>query len=171
MIFPFHVWYSSVPMIHCDDVPLRKSWHATHVFVIWPPFDDVQSLRASALSPGFPSPVVRVSGTPPTVTVVVALIIVVPDVGELIVTVHEPVPPDVVQLDGPTNVADAPAVFVSEKAIDVPFGAFTKPVPGLTLTCAVRTWFVPTGLVAVGGVIWMLASTTVSGSHGPSEPV
>ena len=42
--------------------------------------------------------------------------------------------------------------------ISVPAGAFTKPAPTSMLTCPVRVWFVPTGLFAVGGVIWMFAS-------------
>jgi hypothetical protein len=127
-----------------------------------------QIFVASGLSPAFVSPVDRVSGTPATVTFVVAWIVVVPIVGELITTVHDPVPPDVVQLDGPTNVADAPPAFDSVKLIVVPSGAFTNPVPGLTFTCPVRVCSVETGLVAVCGVIWMFASTTCSGSHGPT---
>ena len=55
------------------------------------------------------------------------------------------------------------------KLIEVPAGAFSKPVPVFTLTCAVKTCGAPTGLFAVAGVIWMFASTTCSGSHGPSE--
>ena len=114
----------------------------------------------SGLSPAFVSPVDRVSGTPATVTFVVAWIVVVPIVGELITTVHDPVPPDVVQLDGPWKVADAPPAFDSVKLIVVPSGAFTNPVPGLMFTCPVRVCSVETGFVAVCGVIWMLASTT-----------
>ena len=63
-----------------------------------------------------------------------ARIFVVPDVVDLITTVQDPVPPDVVQLLGPTNTAVAPPEFVSEKPITVPFGAFTKPDPVFTLT-------------------------------------
>src|SRR5690348_10497028 len=82
-----------------------------------------------------PTPfVVRVSETPPTLTVVLALTVVVPAVGELITTVHAPVPPMVVQVDGPTKVAVAPPAFDSEKEITVPSGAFTNPVPEFTLT-------------------------------------
>jgi hypothetical protein len=34
-------------------------------------------------------------------------------------------------------------------------------VPLIALTVIVRTWFVPTAFVAVGGEIWMFASTHV----------
>src|SRR5260370_657749 len=37
----------------------------------------------------------------------------------------------------------------------------SKPVPSLTLTCPVRTCAVPTALLALVGLIWMLASTQV----------
>ena len=68
-----------------------------------------------------------------TVTSVVALIDVVPAVGELIVTVHEPVAPAVCSCSAPTNAAVAPFEFVSEKLIVVPSGAGTKP-PLLPIT-------------------------------------
>ena len=57
------------------------------------------------------------------------------------------------------------------KLTEVPAGAGVKPVPGLALTCAVKTCVLPTGLIAVCGEIWMFASTTASGSHGPSDAV
>ena len=121
---------------------------------------------ASGLSPASPSPVARVNETPATDTVVVALMSVVPVVGELITTVQEPDPaapaPGVVQVDGPTNVAEAPFEFVSENMITVPSGAFVKPPePSFTFTCPVRVWFVPARFDAVAGVIWMFASTQV----------
>src|SRR4051794_11705137 len=94
----------------------------------------IQTLVASALSPAFASPVARVSETPRTDTFVDAWIDVDPAVGELVVTVQEPVPPAVVQLDDPTNVAEAPPEFVSEKLITVPSGAFAEPVPSFTFT-------------------------------------
>ena len=135
--------------------------------------------------------VVRVRETPATETVVLALIVVVPVVGELICTVHEPVPPEVVHELGPTNAAVAPPAFDSENEIVVPSGAFTKllPEPSFTFTCPVSVWFVPTGFDAVSGVIWMFASTnvftaspefgatplvstcTVAGGGGPTESV
>src|SRR3954468_20039324 len=93
-----------------------------------------QVLFASAESPTFPSPVARVSGTPPTVTVVVAFTVVVPVVEELITTEHEPRPFATEQLLGPTNAAVAPPEFVSENEIDVPFGAFTNPPPAPKFT-------------------------------------
>ena len=93
-----------------------------------------QLFTASGESPGRLSPVARVSTTPPTLTVVDAWIAVEPPVGDEITTVHDPVEPAVVQLDGPTNVADAPIEFVSEKVITVPAGAFTKPAPSPAFT-------------------------------------
>ena len=92
---------------------------------------------------------------------VLAWIVVVPAVGELMTTVHDPVVPDVLHVFPPTNVAVAPPEFVSESVTSVPAGALTKVVPGLTLTCTVSVWFVPVGFVAVSGVIWMVASTQV----------
>jgi hypothetical protein len=113
----------------------------------------------------------RCRSTPPTSTSVVALIVVVPDDNELMTTVQEPVPPEVVQLLEPTNAAVAPPEFVNEKLIVVPLGAFSKPEPLFTFTCPVNAWFVPTALLADGGAIWMLASpATLKGSHAPSEP-
>ena len=54
------------------------------------------------------------------------------------------------------------------KLICVASGAGTNPVPVLTLTCAMKVWFRPTGSVPPGA-IWMFASTTCNGSHAPSE--
>ena len=79
--------------------------------------------------------------------------------------VHEPVPPEV--MHGLAEVKEPGPVF--EKKIAVPSGAFTEPVPSLMFTCAVNVCGWPTRFVAVWGVIWMLASTTRSGSHAPSE--
>jgi hypothetical protein len=76
---------------------------------------------------------------------------IVPAAAELITAVHEPLPPEVVQVLGPTNEAEPETI---EKLIVVPFGAFTKPpVPVFTSTCPVSVWFVPIGLIADGGVI------------------
>ncbi len=69
----------------------------------------------------------RVSDTPPTTTVVVAWMVVVPVVGELMTTVHEPVVPTVVQLVGPTKAAVAPPALVRLKPMVVPAGALAKP--------------------------------------------
>src|SRR5262245_46609368 len=124
-----------------------------------------QILFAFGLSPGRPSPVALVRSTPPTSTVVAALMSVLPAVGELIVTVQDPVPPAVVQVFAPagTKTAEAPALFVSENVITVPSGAFTKPAPfpASTLTWPVSVWLVFTGFVAFCGVIWMFALTQV----------
>src|SRR5450759_3689764 len=100
---------------------------------------------------------------PLTVTSVAAWIAVLPEVGDEITTVQEPVSPAVVQLLGPTKLAVAPAELASENVITVPFEALTKPAPepASTLTWPVRVWLVLTGLVASCGVIWMLASTKV----------
>jgi hypothetical protein len=90
-----------------------------------------------------------------TDTVVEAEMVVVPAVEDVIVAVQLPVPPDVVQF----CVVGVPGPEVIVTVHCVPSGAFTKPVPGLTLMWQVSTWFVPTGLVALPGVIWMFAST------------
>src|SRR5690242_12923869 len=117
------------------------SVQSTLVGVIWPPGGIHVFVAGPELAP-VPF-VVRLNVTPPTLTVLDALIVVVPPVGDEITTVHEPVPPAVVQLDGPTKVAVAPPALVSEKLITVPSGAFTNPLPGLTFTCPVSVWFVP----------------------------
>src|SRR3954470_3451190 len=117
-----------------------------------------QFLFASALSPTWLSPVVRVRLRPPTLTVVVPRTTVVPAVDEVIVTVQEPVVPTVVHVGEPTN---EPGPDWMLAVMLVPAGAFTKPVPGLTLTWRVRTWLVPIGLCALAGVIPMFASTNV----------
>ena len=57
---------------------------------------------------------------------------------------------------------------VDAEADDGAVGRVHEPGAGLTLTCAVKVWFAPTRLTPFG-VIEMLASTTLSGSHGPSE--
>src|SRR3954451_9967354 len=117
-----------------------------------------QFLLALALSPTWLSPVVRVRLRPPTLTVVVPRTTVVPVVAEVIVTVQEPVVPTVVHVGEPTN---EPGPDWMLAVTLVPAGAFTKPEPGFTFTCSVSTWFVPTGLFAVAGLIWMFASTNV----------
>src|SRR5829696_8358362 len=74
---------------------------------------------ALALSPGSPSPVVRVRTTPPTVTSVVAWIVFAPGALEVILTVHSPFGSTVVQLLGPTKVAEPVGI---ENVISVPGG-------------------------------------------------
>lgn len=123
---------------------------------------------ALALSPGSPSPVVRVRTTPPTVTSVVAWIVFAPGALEVILTVHSPFGSTVVQLLGPTKVAEPVGI---EKVISVPGGAVRPPVPALTLTCPVSVCVSLTWLTAVGGVIWISAVTTASGSQAPTEPL
>src|SRR5690348_15977846 len=68
----------------------------------------------------------RCSTVPLTVTSVAAWTTVVPGVGELITTVHDPVAPTVEHVDGPTNAAVAPFELVNVKLITVPAGAFVK---------------------------------------------
>src|SRR5262249_33273059 len=101
-------------------------------------------LFAFGLSPGKPSPVSPWITRPPTETSVAAFTTVVPVVLELITTVQEPVPPDVVQVFGPTKLP-GPLTFV--KVITVPAGAFTNPPPrpSFTFTWPVRVWFVLIG--------------------------
>src|SRR3954453_8553183 len=101
------------------------------------------------------SPVVRVRLTPPTLTVVVALTMVVPTVADVSVTVHSPVVPTVTHgelliVPGPLTLLTVTLVFA---------GAFTKPLPGFTFTCTVRVWMSPIGSVSVDGVMLMFAST------------
>jgi hypothetical protein len=91
-----------------------------------------QSFCASALSPTLASPVARDSETPPTVTFVLALTTVVPGVAEVICTVHEPVPPLVLQVFTPPTKLPGPLWI--ENVISVPFGAFTNPLPEFTFT-------------------------------------
>ena len=97
------------------------------------------NFAASALSPNLPSPVERANDTPPTTTVVEAFTDVVPVVGELITTEHEPPVATVHEL-APTNAADAPPEFVNANEITVPAGAFTNPdpSPALIFTCPVN---------------------------------
>jgi hypothetical protein len=92
---------------------------------------------------------------PFTTTVVDALSVVVPAVADVIVTVHEPVPPDVVQFCA----VGVPGPLVIVTVHTVPSGALLKVTPsGDTLTWQVSTWFVPTAFVAVAGDSWMFAS-------------
>src|SRR5262249_20662941 len=120
-------------------------------------FASTQLLAAFALSPAFPSPVERVSGTPPTEPIVDAFSVATPAVEEVRLTEHEPVPPAVVQLAGLTE----PGPVTTVKLIVVPFGAVTKPLPSFTFTCAVNVCGVPTSFVAVKGDSGMFASTQV----------
>jgi hypothetical protein len=101
--------------------------------------------------------VVRVSETPPTDTVVLALTTVIPVTAEVSVIVQLPVPPAVVHGFGAPSVPGPEAI---EKVICVPSGAGTKPPPGFTFTCAVNVCVAPTRFVPFG-VIWMFASTHV----------
>ncbi len=59
-------------------------------------------------------------------------------------------------------------VVLAGRMLAVAVPAASTPPP-TALTVIVSTWFVPTAFVAFCGVIWTNASTTVSGSHGPSE--
>ena len=52
-----------------------------------------------------------------------------------------------------------PGPLTMLKVIVRPLVALTKPVPGLTFTCAVSVCVPLTSLVAWNGLIWMFAST------------
>ena len=81
-----------------------------------------------------------------------------PVVAEVRSTVQLPVAP-VVRQDGAESVPGPESLV---KVISVPAGAFWKPpLPSFTFTWAVKVCVWPTTFVAVGGVIWMLASTNV----------
>jgi len=109
---------------------------ATHAFVAFGP------------SPTFASPVVLVSKTPPTETVVVACKVVVPAVADVIVTSQVPVAPTVLQF----CVAGVPGPAMMFTVQTVPAGAFAKPEPSLTLMWQCNVCCVPTGFAAVSGV-------------------
>jgi len=134
--------------------------------VIWM-FASTHAFCAFAPSPGCVSPVSRWITEPPTVTFVDARITDVPVAVDVIVAVHDPVAPTVVQF----CVAGVPGPAMIATVHTVPAGAFTWPVPSFTLMWHVSTWFVPTAFAAVGGVSWMFASTTRSGSHAPVDGV
>ena len=98
-------------------------------------FASTYVLTAFGESPVSPSPVVRVRVCPATMTVVEACTVVTPGTALFSVTEHEPVVPTVVQLDG----LSWPGPLRIAKLIVVPAGAFTKPSPASTFTCAVKT--------------------------------
>src|SRR5262245_35745906 len=127
---------------------------AAHSFVAGPELPPVPSVR-------------RVSEMPLTDTVASAFTMVAPVTAERSVIEQLPVPPVVMHGDAVVN---APGPDTIVKPINVPSGAFTRPEPLLTFTCAVNVCAEPTGFVALGPT-WMFASTTRSGSHGPSEAV
>ena len=71
----------------------------------------------------------RVSVTPcGVVNVVCAVTVEVPVVGEVIVVVHDPVPPEVVHWVGGFGVEVAPLASTVVNVMTVPLGAFWKPV-------------------------------------------
>ena len=94
----------------------------THRFVAGPEF-------------GADPSVFRVSETPATDTVVCADTVVTPVSAEVSVIVQEPVPPPVVHGFGVVKLPGPESIV---KLICVPSGAFTKPVPSFTFTCAVN---------------------------------
>ena len=81
---------------------------------------------------------------PITLTSVVALTTVVPAVEETRVTEHDPVPPEVVQLEA----LRVPGPLTLTNLMTVPSFALTNPEPELTFTWPVRVWGFPTSLVA-----------------------
>ena len=70
-------------------------------------------------------------------------------------------------------VVNEPGPETIVKVIGVPAGALLEPVPepSLTFMCAVKTWVVFTGFSAVGGLIWMFASTYVLTASAELRPV
>ena len=125
-----------------------------------------QVLTAATELPFWPF-VVRSRFTLLTETVVLAVTVVEPVVGEVRPMVHSPVAPTVAQ--GFVVVKRARARCDGEGHA-VPAGAGAKPPPSFTFTCAVNVCVWPTRLTPFG-VIWMFASTTRSGSHAPSDGV
>src|SRR5689334_17394558 len=110
-------------------------------------FASTYVFTASPLSPGVPSPVVRVKARPATEIVVEARSVVGPGVFELSVIEHSPVVPTVLQLVALRSAG--PLTFV--KPTTVSAGAFADPEPSLTLTCAVKVCGEPTSFVAAFG--------------------
>src|SRR3954454_9364596 len=102
-------------------------------------------------------PVVRVMLTPLTGIADVAVTTVVPAVAEVIVTVQLAVaaPPVYVQVGEPTKLPGPDTI----EAVAVCGPASI--VPLIAVTVIVSTWFVPTGLFAVAGVIAIFAFTNV----------
>src|SRR5215217_400600 len=100
--------------------------------------------------PGAGVPVVRVSSTPPTDSVVVACIVSRPGFGDVITIGHVPAPFEIVQVLPAVN--EPTCAPTNAKFTTVPFGAAAyEPEPSFTNTCAVNGWVVPTGFVAAGG--------------------
>ena len=111
--------------------------------------------------------VFRVSETPPTDSVVCALTVVTPVTADVRSIVQFPlafVEQDVADTF-PFDSVPGPESIV--KLTSAPT-AGTNPVPSFTFTCAVNVCVAPTRFTPFG-LIWMFASTTRSGSHGPSE--
>src|SRR3954447_11673378 len=129
-------------------------------------FASTQFLFAFPPSPAFASAVARCSESEDTVTSVAAFTTVTPAVDEVICTVQEPVASTVVHVFVPPTKLPGPLTI--EKLINVPAGAFTKPVPSFTFTCPVNVWFVPAALSAVAGQIWMFPSTQFLFAFPPS---
>src|SRR5206468_1277844 len=113
-------------------------------------FCDGPLLPALPLVVGF-----RVS--PPTTTLVEALITVVRVTLEVSVIVHDPVPPDVVHV----ALLRLPGPLAMLNVIVVPSGVLASPLPMSTFTWPVRVWVALISFVAVAGLIWMLAFTQV----------
>src|SRR3954468_11168163 len=112
----------------------------THVLIAGPEFCPVASVGRGRLMP-------------PTLTVALARTVQTPVTAEVWVIEQEPVVPTVVQLPA--------GLLLIVKLIVVPAGALANPVPSFTLRCAVNVCCWPMRFVALGGVIWMFASTKV----------
>src|SRR5262249_34463748 len=113
----------------------------------------------------------RVSVTPLTVIVADALPVTSPAEGDVKVTVHTPpTVPAPAQVSELTRLA-APLLLVGVTVGCVRSGTATNPLPSaeFCLTVTVKVCGALTSLVAVGGVIVMLASTKVF-TAGPVPP-
>ena len=73
-----------------------------------------------------------------------------------------PVPPDVVH--GVAGVKRARPESIVKLIVRPVRRVHEAAAPLFTLTCAVNMCVAPTGFVAVGGVIWMFASTFTNGT-------
>src|SRR5207249_131203 len=130
-------------------------------------------LVAGPLPPGPALPAVsRVTWRPASVSVTDAFAVTVPVEGLVNTIVHWPllsvVPSHVDELWSMTVLE--PSESVSVYWMSAPDEA-TKPLPSpeSCITVTVRVWGSPATFVASAGVIVMNASTTASGSHGPSD--
>src|SRR5207249_606509 len=107
-----------------------------------------------------PSPVARLSVTPPTTTLVLACTVVVPLTSEVIWTVHWPVAPVVHEVVVPlgTKLPTLPDRMLRLTRAPV-VATWPLPLPLLVLTVAVMSWLLPSSLGLGWGLRWRWAST------------